>query len=402
MQEESGAREEPVYDTPLPRLPPLVIAVPSVAASQSTEDWNENELRDFLRDILIKKQGVEETVDDIMALLTKFELPQDPMEIETGDKMLTVRSGKGFIMNRYLANIPKGSDAWTLADSGFSSNPQASELRDIATYQSPMDGEPLIPSAPSYRETMLGGWIPPFHTQSPTLGPSTADLISKEQSKHSLVPQDFYPGASDMRSAIDGDANIEQQSLSNELALESPRPCPHAYQGGSLKSLLTLTLSDDVTSSDSNITEENNLLTLALGDRANEVVERLLGFFERLITSKLGIFSCQNNQNGQNSDRSNGDCPAQLSASLSTSTFRRNKRPQRDNDSDGGPKRSGDEDEKENPRRKRLKGEDDSKPKIACPYIKRFPVEFSTWRTCIGPGFDGINRMKYIPLRQKW
>ncbi|KAF4846076.1 hypothetical protein CGCSCA4_v006322 [Colletotrichum siamense] len=34
------------------------------------------------------------------------------------------------------------------------------------------------------------------------------------------------------------------------------------------------------------------------------------------------------------------------------------------------------------------------KPKIACPYMKRFPAEFCTWRTCVGPGFDGMNRMK--------
>ncbi|KAF7527698.1 hypothetical protein G7054_g10389 [Neopestalotiopsis clavispora] len=43
---------------------------------------------------------------------------------------------------------------------------------------------------------------------------------------------------------------------------------------------------------------------------------------------------------------------------------------------------------------KRIKTSSSSKQRIACPYMKRYPAEFSTWRTCPGPGFDGMNRMK--------
>ncbi|KAF6822084.1 hypothetical protein CMUS01_11222 [Colletotrichum musicola] len=32
--------------------------------------------------------------------------------------------------------------------------------------------------------------------------------------------------------------------------------------------------------------------------------------------------------------------------------------------------------------------------KIACPFMKRHPARFRAWRTCFGPGFDGMNRLR--------
>ncbi|KAI6378378.1 hypothetical protein MCOR25_002246 [Pyricularia grisea] len=44
---------------------------------------------------------------------------------------------------------------------------------------------------------------------------------------------------------------------------------------------------------------------------------------------------------------------------------------------------------------KRIKLEKQSPgERIACPYFKRFPESFGSRRTCLGPGFDGMNRLK--------
>ncbi|KAF6809533.1 hypothetical protein CSOJ01_06824 [Colletotrichum sojae] len=34
------------------------------------------------------------------------------------------------------------------------------------------------------------------------------------------------------------------------------------------------------------------------------------------------------------------------------------------------------------------------KRNIACPYVKQFPAKFGTERTCVGPGFNGMNRLR--------
>jgi hypothetical protein len=43
---------------------------------------------------------------------------------------------------------------------------------------------------------------------------------------------------------------------------------------------------------------------------------------------------------------------------------------------------------------KRPKMESSQGQKLVCPYMKHDPIEYSKSRTCHGPGFDGINRLK--------
>jgi hypothetical protein len=35
-------------------------------------------------------------------------------------------------------------------------------------------------------------------------------------------------------------------------------------------------------------------------------------------------------------------------------------------------------------------------PLLACPFYKSDPVKYQRWRGCPGPGWDGINRLKYV------
>jgi hypothetical protein len=37
------------------------------------------------------------------------------------------------------------------------------------------------------------------------------------------------------------------------------------------------------------------------------------------------------------------------------------------------------------------------RPKFACPYFKRDPIRFKNERTCCGPGWDEVHRVKYLP-----
>ncbi|RYP13273.1 hypothetical protein DL765_006947 [Monosporascus sp. GIB2] len=64
------------------------------------------------------------------------------------------------------------------------------------------------------------------------------------------------------------------------------------------------------------------------------------------------------------------------------------------NDKDDEDDRGGDGRGNAGRNRKVPRLDEPAQQKIACPFMKRHPVEFSTWRTCLGPGFSDINRMK--------
>ncbi|KAI6502132.1 hypothetical protein MCOR13_005479 [Pyricularia oryzae] len=46
------------------------------------------------------------------------------------------------------------------------------------------------------------------------------------------------------------------------------------------------------------------------------------------------------------------------------------------------------------PAKRTKMGKQSSGGRISCPYFKRFPEVFCSRRTCLGPGFDGMNRLK--------
>ncbi|KAJ0302177.1 hypothetical protein COL516b_007228 [Colletotrichum fioriniae] len=64
----------------------------------------------------------------------------------------------------------------------------------------------------------------------------------------------------------------------------------------------------------------------------------------------------------------------------------------RDQDDEGS---ENDENSEQKPNKKRTKtDEDDDRPKFACPYYKHDPVRYKSHRTCVGPGWHEIHRVK--------
>lgn len=60
------------------------------------------------------------------------------------------------------------------------------------------------------------------------------------------------------------------------------------------------------------------------------------------------------------------------------------------------PAKHGFVEEPSDPAKRTKMGKQSSGGRISCPYFKRFPEVFCSRRTCLGPGFDGMNRLKYV------
>ncbi|KAK1856541.1 hypothetical protein CCHR01_00720, partial [Colletotrichum chrysophilum] len=161
----------------------------------------------------------------------------------------------------------------------------------------------------------------------------------------------------------------------------------------SLSSLDTQSFSGSSTSSGTDSSEFG--ITAAIMSRydADCGLARLTSLFGRFIDLRLGV----RQQAGDRTSPSGQSLrKAQNSNEGSRATARHtvghgNKRSRQVNPDDGDD--SG-EDPVDNPRMKRPKFETTDKPKIACPFMKNSPTEYSTWRTCVGPGFDGMHRTK--------
>jgi hypothetical protein len=41
-------------------------------------------------------------------------------------------------------------------------------------------------------------------------------------------------------------------------------------------------------------------------------------------------------------------------------------------------------------------GDPETRRLLACPYFKHNPKKYQTWRTCIGPGWDSVSRLKCV------
>lgn len=125
---------------------------------------------------------------------------------------------------------------------------------------------------------------------------------------------------------------------------------------------------------------------------AQDVYGKVLDFFSRFIEFKLRITGTQ--QRGGPSSKGNPRVQRRLTGiegeSQHQTAKRKGKRVFQEDDNFDDPSEAPDD---EHPQAKRRKTE---KLKIACPYMKRYPTEFCSWRTCVGPGFDGMNRMKYV------
>lgn len=140
-------------------------------------------------------------------------------------------------------------------------------------------------------------------------------------------------------------------------------------------------------------TSSHTLTTAVLGNRGNELFDNITTFFEKLIDSKLR--RCQETGDGsRTSQGSPSSGEGVYTAGGNTQGGRNGKRARTVGDSDPG--KQDDDQDGEDQRNKRTKTGEPRKQRIACPFAKRYPAEFSARRYCSAPpGFDGIHRMKY-------
>lgn len=132
-----------------------------------------------------------------------------------------------------------------------------------------------------------------------------------------------------------------------------------------------------------------------LGEKGIRMLDELGGLFAKTIFQRFGFRQClgaaQSENCGQGAGATGGQDHGQGSGQSGQTAKRK-----RGDDADDQGSASGNGQGGKDPSQKRTKMEASVRQKIACPYMKRYPVEFSTWRTCPGPGFDGMHRMKYV------
>ncbi|KAE9567744.1 hypothetical protein CGMCC3_g16141 [Colletotrichum fructicola] len=137
---------------------------------------------------------------------------------------------------------------------------------------------------------------------------------------------------------------------------------------------------------------EINLATALVSSHgARQALASLQSFFSRFMDLRLGVREIAGGHEGSSSrDYLKAAQYSTFGVSTITGqTSNSSSKRSRQTDGDGSGESPG-----EGPRPKRLMPDPVEKVKIACPFMKNSPERFSAWRTCVGPGFDGMNRMK--------
>ncbi|KAK2765688.1 hypothetical protein CKAH01_15629 [Colletotrichum kahawae] len=145
-------------------------------------------------------------------------------------------------------------------------------------------------------------------------------------------------------------------------------------------------------------TKSNIAATISSSERIQAIVNRLLVFFNKYIDYRLGIIEaqqhgCTSSGDSRSPQGANEGMGSQGRPSKAKGTAKEKGKGKRALQTNDGFDESGEAPDDEVPEAKRNKTD---QPKIACPYMKRFPAEFGAWRTCVGPGFDGMHRVKSV------
>ncbi|RYP55557.1 hypothetical protein DL769_010132 [Monosporascus sp. CRB-8-3] len=122
-----------------------------------------------------------------------------------------------------------------------------------------------------------------------------------------------------------------------------------------------------------------SLVTMILGHKGQRLERDILCFFERLVDKQLGIVQ---HNGGQQSRQSPRDIDSTREESSSNSTFSSSgssKKRSISNDKDDEDATGGDGRGNTGRNRKAPRLGEPAQQKIACPFMKRHPVEFSTW-----------------------
>ncbi|KAH7322497.1 hypothetical protein B0I35DRAFT_183231 [Stachybotrys elegans] len=313
--------------------------------------WNTEELRGFLFHILGQRPSTEAAVEKIIAFILRYEVPRGPALVANENPNKGENLGKSLVMNRFLTNNPKEAFIDSL-DSTFESGQELHSIRE--------------PNSP----------LPPFNSQRDAEMPTngrirTAKLDSGIPGEMSAVPP------AESLQPVDGPSNGKHASLS--ISTGSPE---------------LISANDE---NPSGTSSGGEILELVLGKKkAERIASNMTTLFETLIEHHCGVRT----RNGGTVPNRKG--PQENVSAPSQSALQPRGSQDGGDSQQGGPEKKprdrdddGDDDNDDTSRgKKRLKANAVYKQKLACPFMKRHPMEFSTWRTCPGPGFDGLNRMK--------
>lgn len=194
------------------------------------------------------------------------------------------------------------------------------------------------------------------------------------------------------RSSRSSSENFSNSSKEQDI---DSTPCTHPTVG-------TESPSDESTPASSDNSEATLTKAILANCATEQIASDVTRNFMEIVRSKFGLrqrgptSSQEQRQSSAHASRPSQDirreAPQRGRQRLSNDRKRSRQSNGEDEDSDRAPN-------DKTPESKRRKIAEAGKPKIACPFMKHSPTEFSDvskWRTCIGPGFDGMNRMKYV------
>ncbi|KAI0146150.1 hypothetical protein GGR57DRAFT_506673 [Xylariaceae sp. FL1272] len=380
--------------------------------------------------IIQKDVSDERKAIEFMALLTRRELPLDTLENDRTRQMsLKRRAERSFILDKYFDRAVEENDSPYTPDSGFESNPPTTQfqagqhigLRPPDVTLPPIHNvsravwyQPL----PAYARTPPGDRL-----QRAGRAPTTSELDNQWSTNLRPDAQNKSPGQSPEGSkaqpSLASAAATRGKNATCEPITKVPRSSDAmpshvdiaSEEGGANRNqdgaqdLPVQEMSPDATNSSSTLDEDtdfseqtagySSVIELVLGCRAQRMFAKLQAHFEQILESHFRVSKLTSDQRTRNG----GKPPAPYKQSQLTyaqnydSTRPKRSRQTDDQDNEEDQTRE-DRDGPGDPDPKRQKTGTSSGLKIACPFMKRYPSRFSSWRTCVGPGFDGFNRMK--------
>lgn len=125
------------------------------------------------------------------------------------------------------------------------------------------------------------------------------------------------------------------------------------------------------------------------------LLDRLMEYFYSVISPSLASEATIQAQAGQRESTRKGVIAGRLMSGSSATQGGHSKENSKRRSEDHGADRSGDGDEQKRPR---LTSSSTEVSRLACPYFKKTPQRYCTskWRSCPGPGWETVHRVKYV------
>ena len=139
--------------------------------------------------------------------------------------------------------------------------------------------------------------------------------------------------------------------------------------------------------------EANSYTRIYLAREKKQIIDRLMAVVLEYVDTKLQLL--EEPCDGEGGCYGHCGGPLDNSGGGSAESRTRQKRPLRNGDEGESPNDEDDENSGNRDKKRTKTDSDDTRLKFVCPYLKRYPALFQGVRTCMGPGFDSVARLKY-------